>query len=90
MLALLNDSMYLCGGLIMLLLIWKVILFVIHQKRLRFTMNNFFWYSKISISGTYSDTAKKAKLFLNRISLAIVALLLVELLLVFVVLAVTD
>lgn len=83
MLVVLNDSIYVCFALITLLAVWKASLFFLNQKRIRFNIHNFFWYSKISISGTYSETAKNTKILLNKLSYGMLALIFAEIVFVF-------
>jgi hypothetical protein len=86
MLVVLNDSIYVCFALISLLFLWKVVLFFNNQRRLKFNFNNLLWYSRISILGTYSESAKQTKILLNKISYGILALIFAEVIFVFTIL----
>lgn len=83
MLGVLNASIYVCFFLISLLAIWKFVLFFNNQKKLHLNFNNFIWYSRISISGTYSKSAKQTKILLNKITYGVLALIFAEVLFVF-------
>lgn len=86
----LGKSHYISFILVLLLLIWKLMLFIANPKRIKFSLPNFVWYDRISVSATYSESGKKIKILSNRITLAITFIVILEILLNFFVLILAD
>lgn len=86
----LGKSHYISFILVLLLLIWKLMLFIANPKRIKFSLPNFVWYDRISVSATYSESGKKIKILSNRITLAITFIVILEILLNFFVLFLAD
>lgn len=83
MLSYLSDSVFGCAAAVAILLLCKWIIFLVNPKKLRFSFMNFLWYNPISISGTYSESAKRIKKYLNAISILIIVIILLEILFIF-------
>lgn len=87
---LMGLSGYISTAIVLLLLFWKVMLFISNPKRIKFNLPNFIWYDQISISATYSESGKQIKVLSNRLSIAIAIIAIAEILLNFIVLMMID
>jgi hypothetical protein len=71
---LLNSSIFVSSGLIVMLLILKVIV-LNSGKKIRTSFSSFFWYSKIQIENSSYHFSRRKRVIMNQLSMIILFIL---------------